>query len=116
MADEMQHSVQWGSGNPASGRCQRGVEGIRDHPKSQNQAHLNQREALGRQDPGRRLLPEGASVAQWYNTYLLDYWLPVQSRPAAVHFSHKKKDVLAMMVIDSSMEVCPVLLVPQKYK
>ena len=53
----------------------------------------------------------GASVAQCYNTYLLDYWLPVQSWPVAVHFSHKK-DVLAMMVIDSSMEVCPVLLVP----
>ena len=34
---------------------------------------------------------QGASVAQWYNTYLLDYWLLVQSRPAAVHFSHKKE-------------------------
>ena len=57
----------------------------------------------------------GGSVAQWYNTYLLDYWLPVQSQPVAVHLSHKK-DVLAMMVIDSSMEVCPVLLVTPKHK
>ena len=68
--------------------------------------------SLGKLNP---YLEKGALVAQWYNTYLLDYWLPVQSRPAAVHFSHKK-DVLAMMVIDSSMEVCPVLLVPPKYK
>ena len=87
----------------------------RNYKHISREVHVKARGAnLGKLKTARNRA-EGASVAQWYNTYLLDSWLLVQSWPAAVHFSHKK-DVLTMMVIDSSMEVCPVLLVHPKYK
>ena len=67
------------------------------------------REVLGNVPRGKTPGGLGSSVVQYIPTGLL----VAGSIPARkVHFSHKK-DVLAMMVIDSSMEVCPVLLVPK---
>ena len=113
----MRYSVQWGSGNPANCHHQRGVEGIRDHPKRQTQTHHNQREVVAdkvwsgdsSQDYANKAMTKMQAEAAEAKVVLIDWSTPER-------ISQDTKEAIAKWCFETSGNDADIAAMPRPSK